>query len=464
VSDPVDPNAPRRIADAEGGMELTPLVYALVHALDRAITGEMVFHAPTGEAHSVTFFEGAAVRVEPGADGDRIGDDLVAMDHLREEDLADGLAMAHSSRRRLGELLVLAGAVDPAALTHALTLQSAKRLALLANLAPTSTFSLYFSARAEPEPYAPWAPLDLLLATIRAWEDRSRLHGTLKWLANKPLSLCIETNLETLMLTSREKDAIALMRRDAPSLRTLYATVGKGLSSLLYMLAVTRQFTFTSAKGKPMGQRKESSLVSGIVQIAVPIAPVIAHAPEVVGDTDEVAAHVEPPPEPPPAPEAAPVAKTPLRAPPRPSFSPPKLADAPKPPSRVAEVPASGASMSLDFRLAEAASKRLDYTTADEILRERCTDEDADEPDFQALAAWVKANVSGDLTTPLNDLTFLLMSHHGCESALYYRGLLLKRSGKEKAALRDFVVLVKQNPTHVGALTEIKLIREGKKG
>jgi hypothetical protein len=52
------------------------------------------------------------------------------------------------------------------------------------------------------------------------------------------------------------------------------------------------------------------------------------------------------------------------------------------------------------------------------------------------------------------------MAHNQCESGLYYRGLLLKRSGKEKAALRDFVILAKKNPTHVGALSEIKLLRD----
>jgi hypothetical protein len=458
-------------------MEQAPLVYALVHALDRTLTGKMVFRVPTGESHTVTFFEGAPVRVEagrvePDAEGDRIGEELVAMDHLREEDLALALVTANTSRRRLGELLVQAGALDAETLTRALALQTAKRLALLANLPPESTFSLYFSARAEPEPYAPWAPLDLLLATIRAWEDRSRLHGTLRWLANKHLRLAIETNLDGLMLTSREQAAVTLMRRDAPSLRTLYATVGKGLSSLLYMLAVTRQFTFTVAKGLPMGRPKESSLIRDVVQIAVPIAPVIAPMLEVSDDTDEIPAAMSPDEERPSPVQVAVQVPTPapvrldspvaVRAPPRPSFSPPKLVDQGKPPS-LADTPHSAPRLSLDFHLADEAAKRHDYTMADEIMRERCTDEDASEPDFQALAAWIKANLTGDLTPPLNDLTFLLMSHRSCESALYYRGLLLKRSGKEKAALRDFVELVKKNPSHVGALVEIKLLREAGK-
>ncbi len=446
-------------------MEQAPLVYALVHALDRAITGEMVFRTPGGEAHTVTFFEGAPVRVEPGAEGERIGEDLVAMDHLQEDALAAALVASESSRARLGEILVQTGALDPAVLTRALTLQTVRRLAQLANLPPESTFSLYFSARAEPEPFAPWAPLDTLLAAIRAWTDRSRLHGTLRWLAGKRLELSPDANLADVLLTSREQDAVALMQRDPPSLKALYASVGKGLSSLLYMLTVTRQFSFS--KGPPMGRRKTSDLVRDVVQVAAPIAPVITPA----------AGSSEPPPsadsqEPVPShvlakgrAAASPSSPPPPRPPPRPSYDALRAVDATRPPpAPQAPSPTGGATLSDALREAEQAAMHHDFESADRILRDECTDDDAAEPDFQALAAWVKANLSpADVTSPLNDLTFLLMSHHGCQSALYYRGLLLKRTGKPRAALRDFIGLAKKNPAHAGALAEIKLLRDAAK-
>jgi hypothetical protein len=520
---------PARIADAEGTMDQAPLVYALVHALDRAITGEMVFRTKAGTAHAVTFFEGAPVRVEPGAMGDLVGEDLVAMDHLREEALLLGLAEAQKSRRRLGELLVRAGAVDPRALTETLTLQTSRRLADLANLPPDTSFSLYFSARAEPEPFAPWAPLDTLIAAIRAWTDRSRLHGTLRWLAGKNLHLSPDANMDGVMLTSREQAAVALMKAGAPSLKALYAEVGKGLSSLLYMLAVTRQFSFSSEKGAPMGRRKASDLVRDAVQVAVPIAPVIAPLPEQAPEPGAEAPEKLSVPPPPPdigepsvsaaAPRVAAIAPAPARrrvsvrldpeedvpkmvpvrvpaevkpapAPkprtlptplpfaavlPSPPAAPPQAVSKSTPPAaRVGYSPGRvvldqheqtfyAAEMSEEFRRAEQASRRRDYETADRILRERCTDVDMAEPDYLALSAWVKANLTGDLNTPLNDLTFLLMSHQQCESALYYRGLLLAQTGKDKAALRDLVILVKKNPNHAGALAEIKAIRDAQK-
>ncbi len=483
-------------------MEHAPLVYALVHALDRAITGEMVFREPTGEAHTVTFFEGAPVRVEPGHDGERIGEDLVAMDYLREDSLARALLTAQTSRRRLGEILVQAEAVDPDVLTEALTLQTSRRLARLANLSPQSTFSLYFSARADPEPFAPWAPLDTLLATVRAWTDRSRLHGTLRWLSKRPLALSADSDLDNLMLTSREQAAVALMHAEIPSLKDLYARVGNGLSSLLYVLAVTRQFTFTEEKGAPLGIRKASDLVGDLVQVAVPIAAVIAPGPsegELEGAFEDHGS--VPPPDAPAAPAAQPArvsvpvdaASPPPAAPARPASAAadpppphaphlPATAAAPPPaepqpapprsPPRPSYSPAkaTGAgsademALSAEFHRAEEAVKLHDFETADRLLRERCTEADTATPDFQALAAWIKANLlSGDAGAALNDLTFLLMSHHTCQTALYYRGLLLKRAGKEKAALRDFVLLAKENPGHTGALTEIKQLRDSMK-
>jgi hypothetical protein len=524
-------------------MEQAPLVYALVHALDRAITGEMVFRTPDGDAHTVTFFEGAPVRVESAGVGvvmgERIGEDLVAMDYLHEAALAEALKTAETSRRRLGELLVQAEAVDPDVLTEALTLQTARRLAGLANLPPTSTFSLYFSARAEPEPFAPWAPLDTLLATVRAWTDRSRMHGTLRWLARRPLALSPESNVDELMLTSRERSAVAMMQSDAPSLKHLYATVGKGLSSLLYTLAVTRHFSSTEEKGPPMGLRKSSDLVGDLVQVAVPIAPVIAPAensgelsplddhgsvppppnalPDPISDVppphtgavsapvaaparsltpqprrkvsippqpDDVqpappraaiapppsaaAAPAMPPPPAPPnvapsAPPAPPIPSAPpaARVPPRPSHSPPKFVDQGQPPGRIVPSgPPPKMELSPELRRAEEAIKREDFETADRILKERCTEQETASPEYQAMAAWIRAQDPAEAGSALNDLTFLLMSHSACQPALYYRGLLLKRAGKDKAALRDFVGLVKENPSHAAALVEIKLLRD----
>jgi hypothetical protein len=441
VTEPLPPKSTPRRADAEGAMTETPMAYALVHALDRAITGDMVFREPGGVSHTVTFFEGAPVRVLPGEDGDRIGEDLALHEHVSDAALASALSAASSSRRRLGEILVGLQAVAPETLTDALRMQTARRLALLANLPPETTFALYFSARAEPEPFAPWSPLDTLLATIRAWKDRSRLHGTLRWLGKKNLALA-DANLEGLLLTSREREAVTLMQKGGPTLDELYGTIGSGLSSLLYMLAVTRHFAFMSPKGEPLGHRRESSLIRN-VQVAAPIAALVVASDAVSDAPPKPAGSTPPPAEKVAAPRAD--VQTSI-APPRPGAATPGR---------------THGELSDELRRAEEAARLSDYATADRILKERCTSEEMATPDFQAISAWVKANSEPKaINVALTDLTFVLMSHALSERALYYRALLLKRTGKDKAALRDLIALVTKNPKHTEALVLVKELRD----
>src|ERR1700722_1539021 len=108
MTDAFGPRKPPRVADAEGTMHEAPVVYALVHALDRGLTGQLVLTRPDGDSHTITFFEGAPVRVEPGVEGERVGEDLVASGHLGEQALTAALAVARTSRQRLGEILVAA--------------------------------------------------------------------------------------------------------------------------------------------------------------------------------------------------------------------------------------------------------------------------------------------------------------------------------------------------------------------
>lgn len=101
---------------------------------------------------------------------------------------------------------------------------------------------------------------------------------------------------------------------------------------------------------------------------------------------------------------------------------------------------------------------QLDFSGADRILRERRV-LDAPDPEMDALSIWVLANLQSDLEGPLASMNLLLHTNPKCEHALYYRGLLLKKSGQRKAALRDFVTVAKQNPRHGAALFEIKELR-----
>ena len=429
VPNALESSAPTKLADAEGSLREAPLVYALVHALDQGLSGEMQFRSPGGQTHTLTFFEGAPIRVRSTAapaSWTRIGEDLLAGNAVRPERLGEVLAQGEPPGQRLGERLVRAGAVSEGALAEALGEQTTSRVASLANLPPDSTFALHVSTpAAAAEPFAPWVPLDALLATVRAWEDRARVHGTVRWLTHERLQLRERGPIESLRLTADERRAVGLMANGAPTLRALYEGVGRGLSSLLYTLAVTRQFAGMSEKGPPLGV----------------VRPSPTHASSPLPDAG--------------LPDAGSSARV-RSAPVAPRAAPDVEEDEPR--------AATSETRSYELRLAEEAAKVNQYETADRILRERVRREDTSDPEYQALAAWVKANLNAaQLNGALRDLTLMLLANPECESGLYYRGLLLRRAGKDRAALRDFVVLAKKNASHMGALQEIKALRDARR-
>jgi hypothetical protein len=126
------------------------------------------------------------------------------------------------------------------------------------------------------------------------------------------------------------------------------------------------------------------------------------------------------------------------------------------PPPAAAATPATSAALIRQSVIGRVV--QLDFSGADRILRERRV-LDAPDPEIDALSIWVRANLQSDLEGPLASLNLLLHTNPKCEHALYYRGLLLKKSGQRKAALRDFVTVAKQNPRHGAALFEIKELR-----
>lgn len=86
-------------------------------------------------------------------------------------------------------------------------------------------------------------------------------------------------------------------------------------------------------------------------------------------------------------------------------------------------------------------------------------------PEYNALFAWVCAHSGEEDALPeaVRALTRVLEEHPKCAPALLYRGMLLKRAGKDKAALRDLVMLLYENPTHVQALNEVRELRKKNK-
>jgi curved DNA-binding protein CbpA len=122
----------------------------------------------------------------------------------------------------------------------------------------------------------------------------------------------------------------------------------------------------------------------------------------------------------------------------------------------------------LEFQKAEILLKKNDLAGAERLVA-HAFESDPDQPEYRALLAWVRALRRGDppdmregqTSAHFDDLIKildqLLAKEHRFERALYYRGVLLKRSGRVERAIRDFRLAAEINPKNLDAVREVRL-------
>lgn len=111
-----------------------------------------------------------------------------------------------------------------------------------------------------------------------------------------------------------------------------------------------------------------------------------------------------------------------------------------------------------NFQKAEVLLKKHDLAGAEEHTR-LALDEDPGQADYVALYAWIQSQNPrrenfDDLIVMLNDA---VKKEPNNERARYYRGQLLKRTGKLEGAIRDFRWVVERNPKNLDATRELRL-------
>jgi tetratricopeptide (TPR) repeat protein len=113
-----------------------------------------------------------------------------------------------------------------------------------------------------------------------------------------------------------------------------------------------------------------------------------------------------------------------------------------------------------NFRLAETALQRGDMAQA-EKLAQKAAEGDPDQGEYVALHAWVKAMgaTPNQVTSAIETISSVLKGDPTCERALLYRGKLYKRANKTKEALKDFEAVLKINPKHREAASEVRLLK-----
>ncbi len=129
----------------------------------------------------------------------------------------------------------------------------------------------------------------------------------------------------------------------------------------------------------------------------------------------------------------------------------------------------------MSFQKAEILLKKNDLAGAEQLAAAAVRG-DPEQPEYLVLHIWIQAQRRGDPpplaegkeSTHFDDLIrtldAVLAKEPRFERALYYRGSLLKRSGRVDRAIRDFRLAADVNPKNIDAVREVRLHEMRKRG
>jgi hypothetical protein len=281
-------------ATAEGLLERTPFAHLLVYAVDKRLTGAMVFNEPGGAEHVVQLARGVVVKVRPGDQFAMFGEILVEDGLVSRETLDAALA----TRGLIGDVLLLSGCIDAGTLEWVAEVQFVRRMVRLFAL-PAGTRYQYFEGLrlldewgGEP---ARVDPLALLWAGLRDHGGRStRIGPTLARLKDMPLRVHPALDPGRFGFRGAELSAVGRLRESAPSLAGLIETgvaPEEALRSLVYALVITRYIDVHGTGVAPVGltssarsQAQGNSQALGRMQLRTTMHRLGAAAPDPAGD------------------------------------------------------------------------------------------------------------------------------------------------------------------------------------
>ena len=122
----------------------------------------------------------------------------------------------------------------------------------------------------------------------------------------------------------------------------------------------------------------------------------------------------------------------------------------------------------IEFQKAEVYFKKNDLFNAGELAN-RAAQADPEQGEYVALSIWIQAIRRGDPPLTLEGKTSsfyddligqldnIIRKEPMLERALFYRGTLLKRTGREEKAIRDFRLVSQMNPKNIDAQREMRL-------
>ncbi|MDB4940782.1 MAG: Translation initiation factor 2 [Labilithrix sp.] len=252
---------PTREPSARGTLAATPLPHVLVYMLDHALTGTVLFESEGGD-DILYFVAGVPTKIRLHDPVALLGQILVHGGAIETAAVEQAVEGARRLGVLLGEYLVGHDLVSREALSWALEAQLLNKVAYLANLPPEVSYS-YFR---DLDLLESWGGGDVpvgcalnpILASVRNWMDRGRVRATLNRIGKHPLIVHEDADLTNLALLPDEQATLEAILQDQHPLAHLFKrniADEEVVSSLVYTLAVTRQFAFKGQKKGPMAPR-----------------------------------------------------------------------------------------------------------------------------------------------------------------------------------------------------------------
>lgn len=252
--------------NAEGDLGQTPYAHLAVYALDRRLTGEMFFIESEDVVHALVFERGRPVKIRMGDGYARLGE-LLVDEGLVTADAIEGAVMTGGL---LGDVLVLAGVVESAALNSVLERQFKARITHLFELPPETKYK-FFEGSTTLKDYGGEAancdPLALLWQGVREHgEKAASFEPTLEKLAGVPLKLHARATLSKFCFEEDAQLVTEVLRLDATPLSDLLDLEGVSpdiANKFVYALAISRQLDL--GRGTlPVGVEQRSSSLAKV--------------------------------------------------------------------------------------------------------------------------------------------------------------------------------------------------------
>lgn len=245
---------------ARGNLASTPLPHVLVYMLDHSLTGSVVFEGE-GNDDTIFFVHGVPAKVRLSEPIALLGDVLIDAGALEKAAIEQPLDAAKRLNTLFGEYLVAHELVSREMLSWALESQLLQKIAHLANLAPEIEYLYYRDVDLLPSWGAETSvthPLNPILGSVRNWQDRGRIRATLNRVSKHALVQHPDSDLNSLAMMPEEQVVLEAIHSEAMTLPQLFKrnfADEEIVSSLIYSLAVTRQFAFKGQKKGPMAAR-----------------------------------------------------------------------------------------------------------------------------------------------------------------------------------------------------------------